>query len=192
MSRAHALVIALGMALALPARSAGQSSLAGTWQSAPDEVRLSAPHQEAIWGKNASEVRTVRLSVQPNGAGTLTVTRKVLDARRRTVPGTTSVEEVELTVGVAAAASDVRVDLPVTVKRAERRYPGDPAGTWTIEGLRVVVTSFPDDASRLEVRLEFPDGRGSFWDTLRRVNRAGPTRRPAAGGAPSRSDSSGL
>jgi hypothetical protein len=169
MSRAHALVFALGMAFALPARSAGQSSLAGTWQSAPDEVRFSAPHQEAIWGKNASEVRTVRLSVQPTGAGILTVTRKVVDARRRTVPGTTSIEEVQLTVGTATADGGIRVDLPVTVKHAERRYPGDPAGTWKIEGLRVSVTTFPDDVSRLEVRLDFPDGRGSFWETLRRA-----------------------
>jgi hypothetical protein len=168
MSRVHAAVIVLGMAFALPAHAIGQSSLAGTWQSAPDEMRLSAPHQEAVWGKNASEVRTVRLSVRPTGAATLTVTRKVVDARRRTVPGTTSIEEVELTVGIAPADSGIRVDLPVTVKRAERRYPGDPAGTWTIEGLRVVVTTFPDDASRLEVRLDFPDGRGSFWETLRR------------------------
>jgi hypothetical protein len=52
------------------------------------------------------------------------------------------------------------VDLPVTLEKAERRYPDDPAGTWTIEGLRVTVAMFSGDSSRLEVRLDFPEGHG--------------------------------
>ena len=170
MSRAL-MSIALGMAFALPTLAGATPApfpYAGIWQSAADEVPLNAPHQEAVWGKNAKEVRTVRMTVQPAGDASLTVTRRVIDARGRAVSGTTSIEHVELVLKQAEGASGPRVELPVTLKRAERRYPGDPGGTWTIDGLRVTATSFPEEPSQLEVRLDFPDGRGSFWETLRR------------------------
>jgi hypothetical protein len=63
----------------------------------------------------------------------------------------------------------VRSDLVVTVKTAERRYPDDPAGTWPLDGLRVAVSTFSNDPSRINVRVDTPEGRGSFWETLRRV-----------------------
>jgi hypothetical protein len=185
MSRVRLLLIALGMTVALPApgASAQTSPLAGTWQSAADELPLNAPHQEAIWGRNAKEIRTVRMVVRPNNDATLTVTRRVMDARGRAVKGTTSVEQVDVTLGSAADAGGIRVDLPVTVKAAERRYPDDPEGNWAIEGLRVTATTFPDDPLRLEVRLDFPDGRGSFWEELRRVGPRARASVPAAGTA---------
>ena len=60
----------------------------------------------------------------------------------------------------------MRSDLAVSVKQAERRYPDDPAFTWPIEGLRVGVSTFPDDPGKLEIRVDTPEGRGSFWETL--------------------------
>jgi hypothetical protein len=185
MSRARLTLTALGMAFALPAAASAQpAALAGTWLSPTDETPLNAPHQIAIWGENAKEVRRVQMVIKPSGDAVLTVDRRVIDARGRAVSGTTSIEHVDLRLGSPGAATGPRVDLPVTLERAERRYPGDPAGTWTIEGLRVTVTSFPDDPSRLEVRLDFPDGRGSFWEELRR-----PAQRPSRAPAPARSAS---
>ena len=171
MSRARLISIALGMAFALPTLTGATDApfaFAGSWQSAADELPLNAPHQEAVWGKNAKEVRTVQMAVRPTGDTTLTVTRKVIDARGRIVKGTTSIEHIELQLRPAESAAGPRTELPVTLKHAERRYPDDPGGTWTLEGLKVTVTAFADDRSRLEVRVDFPDGRGSFWDTLRR------------------------
>ena len=200
MSRVRAFLTALGMAFALPtvptaadpaalaraqSAAADQSTLAGTWQSAADETPLNAPHQEAIWGKNAKEVRTVRMVARSAGDATLTVTRKVVDARGRTVSGTTSNEQADVQIGSAGAAAGPRIDLPVTLKRAERRYPGDPAGNWSIDGLRVTVTAFADDASKLEVRFDYPDGRGSFWDELRRAAQRPKAAAPAANSGPS-------
>ena len=138
MSRVRLFLIALGMAFALPAAASAQPAvLAGTWQSTADETPLNAPHQVAIWGKNAKEVRTVGLVIKPTGEAALTVTRRVIDARGRAVSGTTSIEHADVRLGSPAAASGPRVDLPVTLGRAERRYPDDPAGTFAIEGLRV-------------------------------------------------------
>jgi hypothetical protein len=109
------------------------------------------------------------MTVSLTGDATLTVTRKVLDARRREIKAATSIEHAELSLGNAERSIDVRSDFAVTVKHAERRYPDDPAGTWTLQGLRVTVSTFADDPSRIEVRVDTPEGRGSFWETLRRV-----------------------
>ena len=196
MSRMQLVLLALGMAFALPALSIaaespaatpvalsvpavflqsasvpaiGASALNGTWQSEPDETPLSSALDESIWGKNAVAIRTVQMTVGPTGDATLTVSRKVVDGRKHSVPGSPSVERVQLSLGPVQNSTDVRCDLTVSVKQAERRYPDDPGFTWPIEGLRVGVTTFPDDPGKLEIRVDTPEGRGSFWETLRRA-----------------------
>ena len=176
MSRVRLLVIALGTALALPTLSGAavppptaSHSIAGTWHSAAEETPLSSPFDESVWGKNAKAVRTVVLTIKSSGDAALTVTRKILDAHRREIKAATSVEHAELSIGATQHTIDIRSDLAVTVKNAERRYPDDPKGTWPLEGLRVTVSTFTDDPSRIEVRVDTPEGRGSFWETLRRV-----------------------
>jgi len=143
--------------------------LTGTWRSVPEETPLSSAFDESVWGKNAVAVRTVAMTISPTGDATLTVTRKVLDARRREIKAATSIEHAELSLGNVERSIDVRSDFAATVKHAERRYPDDPAGTWTLQGLRVTVSTFADDPSRIEVRVDTPEGRGSFWETLRRA-----------------------
>lgn len=161
-----AMLAVLNMTLA-PATVA--PTLTGTWRSAVEETPLSSSFDESVWGKNAKATRSVVLTITSAGDATLTVTRKILDARGREIKAATSVEHAELTIGEAQPPKDVRSDLAVTVKRAERRYPDDPAGTWPLDGLRVTVSTFSDDRSRIEVRVDTPEGRGSFWETLRRA-----------------------
>ena len=111
-------------ALLIPSLSgASTSALTGTWISAPDEMPLSTAFDESVWGKNAKAVRTVQMSIQPTGDATLTITRKVLDARGRTVPASTSIEHASLLLGDVKSSNDVRSDQATTVKHAERRYP---------------------------------------------------------------------
>jgi hypothetical protein len=149
---------------------ASTPALRGTWRSAPEETPLTTAFDESVWGKNAKAIRTVQMLVRPKGDATLTVTRRVVDARGRTVAGSTSIEQADLILGDVQTSNDVRSELAVTVKSAERRYPDDPAGTWTIEGLRVTVSTFAGEPSRIEVRVDTPEGRGSFWETLRRIS----------------------
>jgi hypothetical protein len=171
------VLIALGTAFALPALSGAavppgttsHSPITGTWRSAPEETPLSSSFDESVWGKNAKAVRTVEMTIKPNGDATLTVSRKVLDARRREIRAATSIERAELSIGDLRHTIDVRSDLAVTVKHAERRYPDDPGGSWALEGLQVMVSTFADDPARIEVRVDMPEGRGSFWETLRRT-----------------------
>jgi hypothetical protein len=146
-------------------------ALNGTWRSTPDETPLSSTFDESVWGKNAKAIRT--------GDASLTVTRKVVDARGRTVVGSSSVEQAELMLGSVQNTTGVRSELMVTVKKAERRYPDDPKGTFDLQGLQVTVTTFSDDAEMLEVRVDFPEGRGSFWESLRRGTRKPATAKPA-------------
>lgn len=196
MSRVQRMLLALGMALALPAFSTASTpqasssqaargsgpdtrvaALNGTWRSAPDETPLSSPFDESVWGKDAKAVRTVDLQVRPTGQATLTINRRVVDARGRTVAGSPSIELAELVVGPVQEGARLRMPHEVTVTKAERRYPDDPQATWVIQGLQVGVTSFTDDPEMLEVRVDFPEGRGSFWEALHRGTRRSSTAR---------------
>jgi hypothetical protein len=151
-------------------------ALTGTWRSAVEETALSSSFDESVWGKNARSIRVVEMTVKPTGDATLTVTRRILDARVREITAATSIEYAEVTIGSLTHSIDVRSDLAATVKRAERRYPDDPKGAWPLEGMKVIVSTFADDPSRIEVRLDTPEGRGSFWETLRRGTRTTSTR----------------
>ena len=169
MSAVLALLAALN--LAGPAAATAAPTLSGTWRSAVEETPLSSAFDESVWGKNAKSTRVVELTVKSTGDATLIVTRKILDARGREIKAATSIEHAELTIGAVEHAIDVRSDVAVAVKHAERRYPDDPKGTWQLDGLRVTVSTFRDDPSRIEVRVDTPEGRGSFWETLRRAGR---------------------
>jgi hypothetical protein len=190
MSRVQRTLHALGIAFALPALTGavstsllhaasvpatGASALSGAWQSAPDETPLSSAFDQSVWGKNAVAIRTVQMTIGPTGDATLTVRRKVIDGRRHTVHGSSSVEQIQLSLGPVQRSTDVRSDLAVSVKQAERRYPDDPRSTWPIEGLRVGVSTFPDDPARLEIRVDTAEGPGSFWETLRRATNKKPS-----------------
>lgn len=163
-------LVLFALVILAPSLSAATApSLMGAWRSVPVETPLSSAFDESVWGKNAVAVRTVAMTIMPTGDATLTVTRKVLDARRREIKAATSIEHAELSIGTVERSIDVRSDFAATVKHAERRYPDDPAGTWALQGLRVTVSTFADDPSRIEVRVDTPEGRGSFWETLRRA-----------------------
>lgn len=161
-----------------PGRPSSAGALAGAWRSEPFELSLTSDFDKSVWGPNAKSVRTVTLQVGASGDATLTVTRKVVDARGRTVAASTSVEEAQIRIGMPADGVDTRIDYGVTVIKAERRYPDDPNYRWTIDGLQVKVTSFTDRADTLEVRFDPPDGKGSFWETVRRAGRTTPKRTP--------------
>jgi hypothetical protein len=175
-----------------PDDEAGRSTqfspaLAGTWKSAPDEMALTTDFDVSVWGPNAKSVRTVELQIRPSGEGVLKVTRRVVDARGRTVPASTSVEEARLTIGGSRPTIATRVEHDVKVASAVRTYPDDAGSRWDLAGLKVQIVTFDDDAdrNRLEVRFDTAEGRGSFWETLRRdarnpARRASERSRPGA------------
>ena len=143
--------------------------LAGTWKSAPGEIKLTSEFDRSVWGPDATSVRTVDLAIKPTGEGTLTVTRKVVDAKGRTVAASTSVEEAQIAIGGARQGPAGRIEHAVEVVSAQRRYPDDPGYKWPLDGLKVEVVTFADgDGNTLEVRFDTPEGKGSFWETLSR------------------------
>jgi hypothetical protein len=144
-------------------------TLAGAWKSAPDEMRLTSAFDESVWGRDAKSVRTVELDLKPSGEGVLKVTRRVVDGRGRTVTASTSIEEARIVIGGARKGVSTRIEHDVKVVSAVRTYPDDPGNKWDLSGLRVQVVTFEDgDRNALEVRFDTPEGRGSFWETLRR------------------------
>lgn len=143
--------------------------LAGTWTSAPDELKLTSEFDRSVWGPDATSVRTVALAIKPTGEGTLTVTRKVVDAKGRTVAASNSVEEAQITIGGSQQGPAGRIEHAVKVVSAERRYPDDPDYKWPLDGLKVELVTFADgDGNTIEVRFDTPEGKGSFWETLDR------------------------
>jgi hypothetical protein len=153
-------------------------ALAGTWKSAAEELPLTSSFDQSVWGANAKSVRTVELRIQPSREATLTINKKVVDARGRTVPASASVEEAKLVIGESHNGIATRIEHDVKVVSAVRTYPDDPGYKWDLAGLRVQVVTFTDgDGNTLEVRVDTPEGQGSFWETLRRDGRA--ERRPA-------------
>ena len=152
-------------------------ALVGSWKSAPDEMRLTTAFDESVWGPNAKSVRTVELQVHPSGEADLTITKKVVDARGRTVAASTSVEKAMLSIGGSRPTIATRREHDVRVVNAVRTYPDEPDYRWELAGLRVQIVTFDDDdGNMLEVRVDTPEGRGSFWETLRRDART-PSRR---------------
>lgn len=151
-------------------------SLAGTWRSKSDPLKLTSDFDRSVWGENASSVRNTELVVQSSGEATLTVTRQVVDGKGRPVPASTSIEEVAITIGAASPGPATRMEHAVKIVRAERRYPDDPPSTWPLEGVAVRVVTFTDSSDTLEVRFDTPEGRGSFWELLHRSGRASSSR----------------
>jgi len=148
-------------------------ALIGTWKSAPDEMRLTSDFDKSVWGPNATSVRTLELTVRPSGEGTLRVTKKVVDGKGRVVPSSTWVEETQLKVGGATPGVATRLEHQATVVKAVRLYPDDPDYQWPLDGLQVKLVTFQDgDSNSIEVRYDTPEGRGSFWETLRRQRSA--------------------
>jgi hypothetical protein len=149
------------------------ADLVGSWASAASETPLSTDFDKSVWGPNAKSVRNVQLTIRTTGEATLTVTKKVLDAKGKTVPGSSSIEEAQIKVGgPAESAVAGRTEYAVTVVSAERRYPDDPGYRWALDGLRVKVAAVEEEGQRvLEIRFDTPEGRGSFWETLLRQGR---------------------
>lgn len=173
-----ALFVAAAVLLASTAAATAQApregaspdpTLVGTWQSAPEEIRLASDFDRSVWGPDASSVRTVELIVQRSGEATLKVTKKVVDAKGNTVPASTWVEDVQLRIGEARAGTATRVEHETAIVSAVRLFPDDPEYRWEIDGLRVKVVTFEDgEGDTIEIRYDTPEGRGSFWETLRR------------------------
>ena len=165
-----AAAVVLLSAAGATAQPRPESALIGTWKSAPDELRLTTDFDKSVWGANATSSRTVELVVRSPTEATLRVVKRVLNAKRQTVPASTWIEEAELQLGAAAPGVADRIEHQVTVTKAVRLFPDDPNYKWPLDGLTVKVVTFTDrDPNTLEVRYDTPDGRGSFWETLKRA-----------------------
>lgn len=178
---AFAVVIVLGMSgIAAPGirassiasadgQEAGEVSqtIVGQWNSDAYRMRLATDLEKSIWGADSASHRAVDLTIQPSGEATLTVTRAVVGVDGQMLPASTSIEEARLQIGGVQQETATKTEYAVTVVGAERRYPDDPDYRWPLEGLRVRVMAFKDEEA-VEIRFEPREGRGSFWETLRR------------------------
>jgi len=145
--------------------------MAGQWTARPFELELSTDFHRSVYGAGARSVRQATLTIRPTGEGTFTVTSSVRDRSGRTVAGTREVEEVRFTIGDLKRETGYQPRFTSRIVRAERRYPDDPGSTFALDGAKLELF-VPDGQTRaLDVRFDTPDGRGAFWETLRRAPR---------------------
>ena len=148
------------------------ASMAGRWTAMPLEVKLSSDFHRSIYGPDARSVRMVNVTLDPSGGGTFTVTSSVRDRQGRTVPGTREIDDVRFTMGELAHEIGYQPHYTTHIAKAERRYPDDPSSTFTLDGVKLEFFVPEGKADTMDVRFDTPDGRGSFWETLRRAPRA--------------------
>jgi hypothetical protein len=151
--------------------------LAGRWTAPPFEVALSSDFHRSVYGPNARSVRQVTLTIRPTGDGTFTVTNSVRDRSGKTVPGTRQIDEVTFTIGDPRREPGGQLRYTSHIVKAERRYPDDPQSTFPLDGAKLELFVPEGKTGALDVRFDTPEGRGSFWETLRPAVR--PTARKA-------------
>ena len=151
--------------------------LAGRWTAPPFEIALSSDFHRSVYGPNARSVRLVTLTIRPSGDGTLTVTNSVRDRSGKTVPGTRQIDEVTFTIGDLAREAGYQPRYTSRIVKAQRRYPDDPQSTFPLDGAKLELFVPEGKTGALDVRFDTPEGRGSFWETLRPAGR--PTARKA-------------
>jgi len=150
--------------------------MAGRWAASPFDIELNSELHRSVYGVGAHSVRLVDLTIRPSGEGTFSVTSSVRDRSGRVVRGTREIEEVRFTIGDLKQEVGYQPRYTSRVVAAERRYPDDPGSTFPLDGAKLELFGPEGKAGTLEVRFETPEGRGSFWETLRRAS--------AAAGAP--------
>jgi hypothetical protein len=144
--------------------------MAGRWTASPFEVTLSSDFHRSVYGAGARSVRLVNLTIRPTGQGTFTVSSSVRDRSGRTVPGTSEVEEVRFAVGDLKREPGYQPRYTSRIVRAERRYPDDPGSIFPLDGVKLDLFVPDGKTGTLDVRFDTPEGRGSFWETLRRAS----------------------
>ena len=176
---AAALVLALGGPLSAQDEEKSRTSeivfpgwMAGQWTASPFDVELDSDFHRSVYGAGARSVRLVNLTIRPTGEGTFSVTSSVRDRSGRTVTGTREIEEGRFTVGDLMREPGYQPHYTGRIVRAERRYPDDPGSTVPLDGAKLDLFVPDGKTDTLNVRFDTPEGRGSFWETLHRPQRA--------------------
>ena len=141
--------------------------LAGRWTAQPFEIALSSDFHRSVYGPDARSVRRVTLTIRPSGDGTLTVTNSVRDRSGKTVPGTREIDEVLFTIGDLTREPGYQPRYTSHIIKAERRYLDDPQSTFRLDGAKLELFVPEGKTGALDVRFDTPEGRDSFWETLR-------------------------
>jgi hypothetical protein len=141
-------------------------SMVGRWRAQPDRTPLS---DDSAWGARATAVRLTEMRIGETGEGSVTVTRSVVNAAGRTLPGSRTVDTADFVLGAEEQPLGLLPRYTTRIMSAERRLAGPPAVTTTIDMLQVQIYP-PDTDAPDSLRLSFSvwDGDGSFSTTLQR------------------------
>ncbi len=153
----------------VPQATAGPRALTGTWKAQDYKVTVSGDLETEVWGRGASKVRRVELTLELDGDGILRVRNSVVYRKGVPRPYSSSVVEVRLKVEMPATLEAGVAAMPgVRVLSAEERYLDDPNDRRTLDGLTVSLHIPAPESGLLNLRFDTAQGTGSFGETLSR------------------------
>lgn len=157
-----------GPVAASPASATVPRSFVGRWRAPVERIPLS---EESSWGARTTAVRTTELQISPTGVGIITVTRSVVNAAGRVLPGSRVIDTAEFRLGELEEPLGLRPRYTTTIVTSERRYPDPPVVRTPLDGLRISLFP-PEPGARagIEIRFETFATDGTFSDTLRRLS----------------------
>jgi len=140
--------------------------LVGVWNAPTEKTERGSPLDVEVFGPGASDVRDVKLTIEPSGQGDLQVAMAVVDARgHRLVP---SIVAAKFRIGAPQTLAPGGTRPTITIVSAEERFLEGSGELNPLEGIRVTMT-LPSPASEtLLLRFDTKDGPGSFGTTLQR------------------------
>jgi hypothetical protein len=153
--------VIVGLALIVPA--------VGASQDCGNAAAATSSHAQACAANGNRSLAVVNAEPVWRLCAYEDLTKKIVDGKGRVVPASTPIEETHLTLAGSTPDVATRIDHEVTIVKAARRFPDDPDYQWPLDGLRVTLVTFQaGDGNSIEVRYDTREGRGSFWETLRR------------------------
>jgi hypothetical protein len=151
--------------------SAGEVAkrLAGVWRAPEARTPRATGLDVQVFGPDASEVRSVDLTIQPTGEGVLKVSKAVVGQKgRRFSP---SVIEAKLVIGPSQISITGRLEPVVKVMSAEERYLDGSGDRWSRDGSRVTMSMASLEDNQMELRFDTQNGSESFGETMTRQPR---------------------
>lgn len=142
------------------------SHISGTWTAPEERTPKDNALDQQVFGAGAVDVRTITLTITPNGDGDLQIRRSVVGKTGKVFAP--SITEVKMHIGDPITLELGHLHPTVMVTSAEERYLDGDHERWQRDGSTVSLSVVDLTSKELNIQFDTPDGRGAFGATLLR------------------------
>jgi len=146
------------------------SHLSGTWRAPEERTPKDNALDQQVFGAGAVDVRSITLTIAPNGDGDLQIRRSVVGKTGKVYAP--SITEVKMHIGDPITLELGHLHPTTTVTSAEERYLDGDKEHWQRDGSKVSLSLVDLTSKELNIQFDTPDGRGAFGATLVRSVRS--------------------